>query len=34
MIEIDAATYSKVEQVRELTESLRYGPARDATRWW
>jgi DNA polymerase-3 subunit gamma/tau len=29
-IEIDAATYSKVEQVRELTESLRYGPARDA----
>ena len=30
MIEIDAATYSKVEQVRELTESLRYGPARDA----
>jgi DNA polymerase-3 subunit gamma/tau len=27
--EIDAATYSKVEQVRELTESLRYGPARD-----
>ena len=30
VIEIDAATYSKVEQVRELTESLRYGPARDA----
>ncbi len=29
VIEIDAATYSKVEQVRELTESLRYGPARD-----
>ena len=28
-IEIDAATYSKVEQVRELTESLRYGPTRD-----
>ncbi|MEM6457223.1 MAG: DNA polymerase III subunit gamma/tau, partial [Acidobacteriota bacterium] len=27
VIEIDAATYSKVEQVRELTESLRYGPA-------
>ncbi|HVS04121.1 MAG TPA: DNA polymerase III subunit gamma/tau [Thermoanaerobaculia bacterium] len=27
--EIDAATYSKVEQVRELTESLKYGPARD-----
>ena len=27
--EVDAATYSKVEQVRELTESLRYGPARD-----
>jgi DNA polymerase-3 subunit gamma/tau len=30
VIEIDAATYSKVEQVRELAESLRYGPARDA----
>jgi DNA polymerase-3 subunit gamma/tau len=30
VIEIDAATYSKVEQVRELTESLRYGPARGA----
>jgi DNA polymerase III subunit gamma/tau len=29
VIEVDAATYSKVEQVRELTESLRYHPARD-----
>jgi DNA polymerase-3 subunit gamma/tau len=29
VIEHDAATYSKVEQVRELTESLKYGPARD-----
>jgi DNA polymerase-3 subunit gamma/tau len=29
MLEIDAATYSKVEQVRELTESLQYGPARN-----
>jgi len=29
VIEVDAATYSKVEQVRDLTESLRYGPARD-----
>ena len=29
VIEVDAATYSKVEQVRELTESLQYGPARD-----
>jgi DNA polymerase-3 subunit gamma/tau len=29
VIEIDAATHSKVEQVRDLTESLRYGPARD-----
>jgi len=29
VIEIDAATYSKVEQVRELTESLQYGPAKD-----
>ena len=29
VIEVDAATYSKVEQVRELTESLNYGPARD-----
>lgn len=29
VVEVDAATYSKVEQVRELTESLRYGPARD-----
>lgn len=28
VLEIDAATYSKVEQVRELTESLRYAPAR------
>ena len=28
-LEVDAATYSKVEQVRDLTESLRYGPARD-----
>ncbi len=28
VIEVDAATYSKVEQVRELTESLQYGPAR------
>jgi DNA polymerase-3 subunit gamma/tau len=27
-LEVDAATYSKVEQIRELTESLRYGPAR------
>ena len=27
VLEVDAATYSKVEQVRELTESLRYGPA-------
>ena len=27
VIEIDAATHSKVEQVRELTESLQYGPA-------
>jgi len=27
--EVDAATYSKVEQVRDLTESLKYGPARD-----
>ncbi len=30
VLEIDAATYSKVEQIRELTESLRYGPARDS----
>ena len=30
VIEIDAATYSKVEQVRELTESLQYGPAKGA----
>jgi len=29
VIEVGAATYSKVEQVRELTESLKYGPARD-----
>ncbi|HEV7672777.1 MAG TPA: DNA polymerase III subunit gamma/tau [Thermoanaerobaculia bacterium] len=29
VIEVDAATYSKVEQVRDLTESLRYGPTRD-----
>ncbi len=29
VIEVDAATYSKVEQVRDLTESLQYGPARD-----
>ncbi len=29
VIEVDAATYSKVEQIRELTESLKYGPARD-----
>jgi DNA polymerase III subunit gamma/tau len=29
VIEVDAATYSKVEQVRELTESLKYGPARN-----
>ena len=29
VLEVDAATYSKVEQVRELTESLRYGPTRD-----
>jgi DNA polymerase-3 subunit gamma/tau len=29
VIEVDAATHSKVEQARELTESLRYGPARD-----
>jgi len=28
VIEVDAATYSKVEQVRELTESLKYGPSR------
>ncbi len=28
VIEVDAATYSKVEQVRDLTESLKYGPAR------
>ncbi|MEO8196844.1 MAG: DNA polymerase III subunit gamma/tau, partial [Thermoanaerobaculia bacterium] len=27
VLEIDAATYSKVEQVRELAESLKYGPA-------
>ena len=29
VLEVDAATYSKVEQVRELTESLRYSPTRD-----
>ncbi|HEX4956277.1 MAG TPA: DNA polymerase III subunit gamma/tau [Thermoanaerobaculia bacterium] len=29
VLEIDAATYSKVEQVRDLTESLRYPPVRD-----
>ncbi len=29
VLEVDAATYSKVEQVRELAESLKYGPARD-----
>ncbi len=29
VLEIDAATYSKVEQVRELVESLKYGPAHD-----
>ena len=29
VLEIDAATYSKVEQVRELAESLKYGPAKD-----
>ncbi len=29
VIEVDAATYSKVEQVRELTESLRYAPANE-----
>ena len=27
VIEVDAATYSKVEQVRDLTESLKYGAA-------
>lgn len=29
VLEVDAATYSKVEQIRDLTESLQYGPARD-----
>ena len=29
VLEFDAATYSKVDQVRELTESLPYAPARD-----
>jgi len=29
VLEVDAATYSKVEQIRELTESLRYGTAND-----
>jgi DNA polymerase-3 subunit gamma/tau len=28
VLEIDAATYSKVEQVRELAESLKYAPTR------
>ncbi|MDA8015886.1 MAG: DNA polymerase III subunit gamma/tau [Thermoanaerobaculia bacterium] len=28
VLEVDAATYSKVEQVRELTETLRYAPVR------
>lgn len=28
ILEIDAATHSKVEQVRELTENLRYAPVR------
>jgi len=28
ILEIDAATYSKVEQVRELTENLRYKPVK------
>lgn len=27
VLEVDAATYSRVEQIRELTDSLRYGPA-------
>lgn len=31
VLEIDAATYSRVEQIRELTEGLRYGPTRE--RW-
>lgn len=31
VLEIDAATYSRVEQIRDLTEGLRYGPARE--RW-
>ncbi len=26
MLEVDAATYSKVEQIRDLTETLRYAP--------
>ena len=29
VLEFDAATHSKVEQIRELTDSLKYGPARD-----
>jgi DNA polymerase-3 subunit gamma/tau len=29
VVEVDAATYSKVEQIRDLTESLKYSPARD-----
>src|SRR5262245_32140058 len=29
VVEVDAETHSKREQVRERTESLRYGPARD-----
>jgi|CXWL01.1.fsa_nt_gi DNA polymerase-3 subunit gamma/tau len=29
VLEVDAATYSKVEQIRDLTESLKYGPTRD-----
>lgn len=31
VLEIDAATYSKVEQIRDLTEGLRYGPSGE--RW-
>ncbi len=27
VIEVDAATYSKVDQIRDLTEGLRYGPS-------
>jgi DNA polymerase-3 subunit gamma/tau len=29
VLEFDAATHSKVDQVRELTESLKYGPGRN-----